>query len=177
LWTIICPVSGSDSSPAYCQAIFLSRLCLLKVCKELSSLLLPASLMHSVYPAVCSFQFLVYHPVFFSMGWGSVCPGGYAVYPSSGCGNTECPLFVYLLVCISQAGLELASGGMGALLFLSVTWYGEALYRLEVQGVTVLIIFGALFLPSVALVSQQDFDFWSSLCLLLHPSCHLGCSS
>jgi hypothetical protein len=41
--------------------------------------------------------------------------------------------------------------------FLSVTWCGEALYRLGVQGVEVLILLGALFLPSVAPASQQDF--------------------
>jgi hypothetical protein len=37
--------------------------------------------------------------------------------------------------------------------FLSVTWWGEALYGLGVQGVDVLVLLGALFLPSVALVS------------------------
>jgi hypothetical protein len=43
--------------------------------------------------------------------------------------------------------------------FLSVTWHGEALYRLEVQGVGILLILGGFFLPSVAPVSQQDFLF------------------
>jgi hypothetical protein len=41
--------------------------------------------------------------------------------------------------------------------FLSIIWLGEALYGLGVQGVEVLILFGALFLPNVATVSQQDF--------------------
>jgi hypothetical protein len=41
--------------------------------------------------------------------------------------------------------------------FLIVMWLGEALYRLGVQGVKVLILFGVLFLPSVAPASQQDF--------------------
>jgi hypothetical protein len=41
--------------------------------------------------------------------------------------------------------------------FLNVTWHGEVLYRLGVQGVEVLILLGAFFLPSVAPVSQQDF--------------------
>jgi hypothetical protein len=36
-------------------------------------------------------------------------------------------------------------------------WCGETLYRLEVQGVEVLILLGALFLPSIAPASQQDF--------------------
>jgi hypothetical protein len=41
--------------------------------------------------------------------------------------------------------------------FLSVTWCGEAFYRLVVQGVEVLILLGVLFLPSVAPTSQQGF--------------------
>jgi hypothetical protein len=41
--------------------------------------------------------------------------------------------------------------------FLSVMWCGEALYVLGVQGVEVLILLGALFPPSVAPVSEQDF--------------------
>jgi hypothetical protein len=36
-------------------------------------------------------------------------------------------------------------------------WCGKALYGLGVQGVEVLILLGALFLPSVAPLSQQDF--------------------
>jgi hypothetical protein len=38
-------------------------------------------------------------------------------------------------------------------------WHGESLYRLGVQGEVVLIFLGALFLPSVASASQQDFRF------------------
>jgi hypothetical protein len=36
-------------------------------------------------------------------------------------------------------------------------WHGEALYSLGVQGVEVLILLGAFFLPSVAPESQQNF--------------------
>jgi hypothetical protein len=43
--------------------------------------------------------------------------------------------------------------------FLSVTWCGEILYGLGIQGVEVLFLLGSLFLPSVAPVSQQDFLF------------------
>jgi hypothetical protein len=43
--------------------------------------------------------------------------------------------------------------------FLSVMWHGEAFYRLGIQGVEVFILLGALFLPSVVPVSQQDFWF------------------
>jgi hypothetical protein len=38
-------------------------------------------------------------------------------------------------------------------------WHGEALCWVGVQGVEVLILFGALFLSSVAAASQQDFCF------------------
>jgi hypothetical protein len=41
--------------------------------------------------------------------------------------------------------------------FLSVTWCGEALFGLGFQGIEVLILLVALFLPSVAPASQQDF--------------------
>jgi hypothetical protein len=41
--------------------------------------------------------------------------------------------------------------------FLSVTWCGEVLYGLGVQGIEGLMHFCALFLPSVAVASQQDF--------------------
>jgi hypothetical protein len=61
--------------------------------------------------------------------------------------------------------------------FLSVMWCGEAFYRLGVQGVKVLILLGALFLPSVASGLSKIFDSRSSSCLLLCPSCHLGSST
>jgi hypothetical protein len=41
--------------------------------------------------------------------------------------------------------------------FLSVTWHGEVFHRLGVQSVKLLILLFALFLPSVAPASQQDF--------------------
>jgi hypothetical protein len=41
--------------------------------------------------------------------------------------------------------------------FLSVTWHGEALYELGIQGVRVLILLGGFVLPSVAPASQESF--------------------
>jgi hypothetical protein len=41
--------------------------------------------------------------------------------------------------------------------FLSVAWCGEAFHGLRVQGVEVLILLVAFFLPSVAPDSQQGF--------------------
>jgi hypothetical protein len=57
---------------------------------------------------------------------------------------------------VSQAGLELVSGGSGSPPVFCVRWHGEAFYGLGVQGVKVLILLGALF-PSVAPASQQGF--------------------
>jgi hypothetical protein len=63
--------------------------------------------------------------------------------------------------CLSLAGLELKVVAMvevvAATCFLSVMWHAEAFYGLGVQGVEVLILLGALFLPSVAPASQQGF--------------------
>jgi hypothetical protein len=149
LWTAICPISGSGLSPARCQPFCLSSLCLLNVPVEISSLPLSPSLVHLQHPAPLlhvPFQFLVYYSVFL-WGRGSVCPGGYA-------GLSKGWLWEYhmMLICspvgllgVSQAGLEMASGRWRPSFFLSVTWCGEALYGLEVQGVKVLIFLGAFF--------------------------------
>jgi hypothetical protein len=59
------------------------------------------------------------------------------------------------LLNFSQSGLELVAAA--AHLFSHVTWHGEAFYRLGVQGVNVLILLGALFLPHVTPASQKGF--------------------
>jgi hypothetical protein len=65
------------------------------------------------------------------------------VYPRDSCGNTTCHLFAHLLVCISQAGLELASDGEGTLLVSQYNMApGGALYGLGVWGVGVLLLLG-----------------------------------
>jgi hypothetical protein len=58
---------------------------------------------------------------------------------------------------VSQTDLKPVVGGrQQPTCFLSVTWHG-AFYWLGVQGVEVLIVFGALFPPSVAPATQQHF--------------------
>jgi hypothetical protein len=61
-----------------------------------------------------------------------------------------------VLLNVSQAGLEPAPGSTAALLFsqCNKVW---RIHRIGVQDVKVLILFAALFLPSVAPVSQQGF--------------------
>jgi hypothetical protein len=58
---------------------------------------------------------------------------------------------------VSQAGLELASGGGGSHLFSQCKVAWRSFLWLVIQGVEVLILLGALFLTSVAQASQQDF--------------------
>jgi hypothetical protein len=60
--------------------------------------------------------------------------------------------------------------------FISITWCGEDLHRQGVQGIEVLILLGALFLPLWLQCLSKVFYSWSTHCLLLHPSCHLGSS-
>jgi hypothetical protein len=57
------------------------------------------------------------------------------------------------LLNVSQVGLELVANH----LFSQCNIHLEAFYRLRIQDVQALILFGALFPPSVAPVSQQDF--------------------
>jgi hypothetical protein len=118
----ICPISSNGSSPAQCWPICLSSLCLLKVRMEISSVLFPLPpvlLEHPAPSAACSFFscFFIIQVLFFVGQGVSLSKGAVLVYPWGGCGNTMCHLFAHLLVCVSQVGLELASGGMGALLF------------------------------------------------------------
>jgi hypothetical protein len=109
-------------------AFCLSSLCLLKVLVEISSLLLPPSPVHLQHPAssaACSFSVpCLLFRFFFWGGW--VCPWDYA-------GLSQWCLWEYhvMLICspvglldVSQAGLELAYGDAGALLFFqcNVAW-------------------------------------------------------
>jgi hypothetical protein len=69
-------------------------------------------------PLCCMFLFSSLFIIqFFLMGKGQSVQGPMLAYPRGSCGNTTYCLFAHLLVCISQAGLEPASGGTGALLF------------------------------------------------------------
>jgi hypothetical protein len=66
--------------------------------------------------------------------------------------------FAHQLVCISQAGLEQASGSTGALLFSQCNMVWRSFVQTGVQGVGVLFLLGVFFLPRVAPGSQQKFS-------------------
>jgi hypothetical protein len=127
---------------------YLSSLCLLKVTMEISSLLLPSSLAcseHTAPSAVCPFQFLVYYSVFFCGMGVSLSRGLCWFIPGVAVGI---PPATYLLICWSPSPKQVWSQYLVAKepsCFFSITWHGEALYGLRVQGVRVLILLGSFF--------------------------------
>jgi hypothetical protein len=157
------------------SAVFFSRLCLLKVWTEFSSLPLPLSLGWPEHPtpsAACPFQFFVYYSCFFVCG-GDKCQsieGAMQVYPRGGCGS-----IAYLLTCWSVSPKQVWSWHLVAhepSCFLSVMWHEEALYGLRVWAVGVLLLLGG-FPCQVCLQSLSKVsDLWSSCCLF--PSSSLG---
>jgi hypothetical protein len=121
---------------------------------------LPFSGVLSVFlpPLLCArFQFVVYCSVFFVGGVSLL--RGLCWFISGVAGG------ILHHVCSPVWSAECLPSRFGASSWwqqqlthvLSVMWRGEAFYRLGVQGVEVLILLGALFLPSVAPASQQGF--------------------
>jgi hypothetical protein len=78
-----------------------------------------------------------------------------------------CHLFAHLLICIFQACLEPVSGGMEALLFVSVMWHGETLYGLGVQGVKALILLGGFFFCQVWFQCLSKIFYFCCFCPLV----------
>jgi hypothetical protein len=139
--------------------------------------LLPALLQALAYhpPAVSPSAFPAF--VYWKFGWRSApCS---PPTPFSGVLSATLPLFVILgahlfgLLNVSQAGLDWHLVVQQLSCFLSLTWHGDAFHGLGVQGVETLILLSVLFPQSMAQVSQQGLESWSSCCLLLCPSCHL----
>jgi hypothetical protein len=75
----------------------------------------PQCARHPTHFAICPFQFLVYYSIFFP-GWRSDCPGDYVGFSQEWLWGYHGCLFAHLLVCVSQAGQEPMSCGVGALL-------------------------------------------------------------
>jgi hypothetical protein len=121
---------------------------------------------HPTPSAACSFSvpcLLFSFVLFFLWGRGQSVQEAMLVYPGVGCvcGNTACHLFAHLLVC-QMSPKQVWSQCLAVpepSCFLSVTWCGEALYGLGLQGVEVLVLLSAFSLPRVAPASQQNFWF------------------
>jgi hypothetical protein len=114
--------------------------------------------------------------LFFFAGEGQSVQVAMLVYPGGSCGNTMRHLFAHLLVCISQAGLELASGGIGALLLSQCVMLWRSFVWAGGSGCQSFASSWWFFLPSVAQCLSKIFDLWSSCWLLSPSSFHLGSS-
>jgi hypothetical protein len=98
-----------------------------------------------------------------------VCPWAMLVYPRGGC--------AYLLSHWSTSLKQIWSQHLVARVpswFLSATWCGEAVCRLGVCSVEVLLLLGGFFCQVWLQHLSMIFDLWSSRCLLPLCSCHLG---
>jgi hypothetical protein len=156
------PYFSSGLSPTHFWLLCLSSLCLLKVHVEISSLLLPPSLVLSEYPtpsAACTFSVPCLLLLLFLRGRGSDCPESYA-----GLSQERLWKYCVTVIClpahlldVSQAGLEPVSGSAGSLwlsqcnvAWRSFVWAGGS-------GCWSPGSSWCFFLPSVAPVSQQNF--------------------
>jgi hypothetical protein len=144
-------------------AVSCCRLCSLKVCVQSSSL--PSPLLPCAQATPPSLLRVLYSSLFIIQNF-FFCGAGVSLsrelcwfVPEVAVGVTGA---AYLLICWSASPKKVWSWCLAALepsSFLNVTWHGEALCRLGVRGVGVFLLLGVFFLPSMALVSQQDFLF------------------
>jgi hypothetical protein len=77
---------------------------------------------------------------FFLWGGGQSVQGAMLVYTWGSCVNTMCHLFAYLLVCVSQAGLDPVSGSTGFLLFSQCNMAWRSFVWVGGSGVRVLLL-------------------------------------
>jgi hypothetical protein len=134
------------------HAGYYCRLGLLKVLMESSSLLHPPSPMSLDHPApsaVCDFQFIIYYSVFFCVAGVNLSRGLCWFIPGVAVGV---PCAAYLLSCWSASTKQVWNWHLAVQdhsWFLSVIWHREALCRLGVQGVEVLLLLGVFFFCQV----------------------------
>jgi hypothetical protein len=93
----------------------------------------------------------------FFLGWESVCPGGYAGLSQGWLWEYRMGTWCSPLVCISQAGLEPASGGAGSLLFSQCNVLRRSFVQAGGSGCRSFDSSWCFFLPGVAPAFQQDF--------------------
>jgi hypothetical protein len=167
LWSATCPTSGSGLSPAHRWSSCLSSLCLLKVQAEITPCSSPFScaLSEFLLLLLCAcFQFFDYCSwffVFFFLQGGQSAQGLRWFIPGLA-GGIPCDSWhspVWSTECLPSRFGDGVWWQEQPSNFLSITWYGKTFYRLGVQGVEVLILLGALSVPSVAPASQQSFWF------------------
>jgi hypothetical protein len=146
---------------------------------EISSLPLPPSPVCSEHPApsaVCSFSvpcllfsFFVFDFLGFFDGAGISLPRGLCWFiPGIAVGIQRA---AYLLTCWSASPMQVWSWCLAAQepsCFLSIMWHWEALYRLGVQGVVVLIFLGGFFSANKSLPSTDI------LWILNHEPLHMS---
>jgi hypothetical protein len=125
-----------------------------------------SSALRALRPLCCMFLFssLFIIQVFlfcflFLQSKGQTVQEAMLVYPRGSCGNITCCLFAHLLVCISHAGLEAASGSMGTLLFSQCNMAWRRFVWAGGSGCQSFDSSWWFFLPSVAPASQQNFWF------------------
>jgi hypothetical protein len=165
------------------SAVHPCMLCYLKVAQGAAPLPPLVCLKNPALSAACPFYFLVYYSIFFSFflllqgrDWSVYMVT--LVYPRGGCANAVCCLLAHLLVCVSQAGLELVSGSVAALLFFqcNVTWRGfvpaggSGCWSLSYSWWVFFFIFCQVWLQLL----RKIFDPWSSRCLFPPSGHHLG---
>jgi hypothetical protein len=154
--SLLLPSSSVEwlASQLLLQALFTESSCreqLLALSPFSSVLKAPYSLLHVLFSSLFIIQFC------FLQGGGQSDQDTMLVYPRGGCVSTACCLFAHLLVCISQAGLESASGGAAAPLVSQCNVVCRSFVQAGGQGVRVLLILGGFFLLTMAPESQQDF--------------------
>jgi hypothetical protein len=114
----------------------------------------------------------------FLVGRGSVYPGAMLIHPKHIPGNTTCCLFAHLLVCFSQADLELASGSLEALLFSQCNVAWRSFVLAGGWGCWSFASSWCFFSCHVWIQHlSKIFDLPRSCCLLPPSSHHLGSSS
>jgi hypothetical protein len=166
----------SGYSPTRCWPFCISSLCLLKVHVEISTLPLPPSpALTALHPLCCvlvfTSLFIQFLLLIFLRG-GAVYPGSRAGLSQGLLGKYHVTLCAFLFICQISPNLvwswHLVAREPSC--FLSVMWYGEALYRLGFRvskfWFSLVFYFCQVWLQCLSKI----LGLWSSRCLLLHCS-------
>jgi hypothetical protein len=162
LWTATCPILGSGLSPTWCRPFAFPAFAYWKFAWISNPYLSSFSGVLSATQSFCCvlvFSSLFIVQIFF---YGGVCQSTQGLFwfiPEVAGGiphDTRCSP-VWSAECLPSMFGDGVWQRRQLSCFLSVMWYGEAFHGLGIQGVKVLTLLGAVFLPSVAPASQQGF--------------------